>query len=132
MNSKERTSKFLVFSVVLGDLLWMNALFAVLYAVWPHFHVGNVFSGSYWEMMLFNSICYVISTYHDGVVLHHRKKRNIHIVGKVTKNCLKFIAISVALLTLMGYEGLSTRFLILFHALNFSCWWLGGCAAIIW
>ena len=101
MYYKEKTSKSLVMSVVLGDLIWMNALFAMLYAIWPHFHAGSVFSGNYWEMMTFNTLCYVLSTYHNGVVLHLRKKRNIHIVGKVTKNCLMFASISVAFIAAM-------------------------------
>ena len=119
MNSKEKISKSLVFSVVVGDLIWMNALFTVLYGLWPQLNIGRVFNGNYEEMMLFNTLCYVISTYHNGVILHLRNKQNMHIVGRVTKNCLKFIVISVAFLTLAGYDGISTRFLVLFHALNY-------------
>lgn len=47
MYYKEKTSKSLVMSVVLGDLIWMNALFTILYVMWPHFNVGSVFSGRY-------------------------------------------------------------------------------------
>ena len=119
MYNKEKKSRTLVFCVVLGDLIWMNALFAMLYAIWPHFHAGSVFSGNYWEMMTFNTLCYVLSTYHNGVVLHLRKKRNIHIVGKVTKNCLMFASISVAFIALAGYDAISTRFLVLFHVCNY-------------
>ena len=91
MYYKEKTSKSLVMSVVLGDLIWMNALFTILYVMWPHFNVGSVFSGSYWEMMAFNTLCYAVSTYYNGVVLHLRKRRNIYIIGRVTKNCLMFM-----------------------------------------
>ena len=100
MYYKEKTSKSLVMSVVLGDLIWMNALFTILYVMWPHFNVGSVFSGSYWEMMAFNTLCYAVSTYYNGVVLHLRKRRNIYIIGRVTKNCLMFISLSVAFITL--------------------------------
>ena len=133
MYNKEKTSKFMVASVILGDLIWMNALFAVLYAVWPHWYEGSVFSGSYWEMMAFNTLCYVISTYHKGVVLHHRKKRNLHIVEKVTKNCLKFAAISVAFIALAGYDAISTRFMVLFHVINYLVLilWRIGCYSIV-
>ncbi|MBR6590452.1 MAG: undecaprenyl-phosphate glucose phosphotransferase [Bacteroidaceae bacterium] len=119
MNNNEQSSKLLVFSVVLGDVLWMNALLAVLYVVWPHFNAGGIYSGSYWEMMAFNTLCYVVSAYYNGVVLHLRKKRNIHIIGKVTKNCLMFVSISVAFIALAGYDGISTRFLVLFHLVNY-------------
>lgn len=116
---QEETSKILVLSVILGDLILMNVLLAALYAVWPQLHVGTVFNGSYWEMMAFNTLCYIVSTYNNGVVLYRRKTRNMHIVGKVTKNCVKFIAISVAFITLAGYDGISTRFLVAFHVANF-------------
>ena len=112
-------SKSLVFVVSLGDLIWMNALLAVLYVIWPRLDMGLVFNGSYWELMTFNTLCYVISTYHNGVVLHYREKRNIRIVGRVTKNCLKFATISLAFIALAGYEEISTRFFILFHVVNY-------------
>ena len=112
-------SKSLVFVVSLGDLIWINALLAVLYVIWPRFDMGLVFNGSYWELMTFNTLCYVISTYHNGVVLHYREKRNIRIVGRVTKNCLKFTTISLAFIALAGYEEISTRFFILFHVVNY-------------
>ena len=119
MNQKNKTSNFLVFSVIMGDLLIMNALFTALYLVWPSLHVGAVFSGGFWEMAAFNTICYVVSTYRNGVILHQRKIRNMQIVGRVTKNCLKFVVISIALVVLAGYDGISTRFMVLFHILNF-------------
>ena len=118
-NNRKGLSKLLVFCIILGDILWMNALFVVLYMAWPHFNVGSVFSGSYWEMMAFNTLCYIFSTYNNGVVLHRRNARNMHIVGKVTKNCLKFGAISIAFIALAGYDGISTRFLVVFHAANY-------------
>ena len=105
--------------IVLGDLICMNALLAAIYAVWPSLHTGNVFSGQYWELVVFNTLCYAISTYYNGVVLHHRKKRNLQIIGKVTKNCLMFASISVAFIALAGYEAISTRFMVLFHVLNY-------------
>lgn len=126
-------SKSLAFGIVLGDLVWMNALLAVLHAVWPHFCAGPVFNGSYWELMALNTLCYVICTYHNGVVLHYRKKRNIRIVGKVTTNCLKFASISLAFIALAGYDGISTRFFVLFHVLNFLLliWWRLGCYRLL-
>ena len=105
--------------IVLGDLICMNILLAAIYAVWPSFNTGSVFSGRYWEMATFNTLCYAISTYYNGVVLHHRKKRNLQIIGKVTKNCLMFASISVAFIALAGYEAISTRFMILFHVTNY-------------
>ena len=105
--------------VVLGDLICMNVLLAAIYALWPSFHTGSIFNGRYWEMAVFNTLCYAISTYYNGVVLHHRKKRNLHIIGKVTKNCLMFASISVAFIALAGYEAISTRFIILFHVTNY-------------
>lgn len=133
MYYKEKTSKSLVMSVVLGDLIWMNALFTILYVMWPHFNVGSVFSGSYWEMMAFNTLCYAVSTYYNGVVLHLRKRRNIYIIGRVTKNCLMFVSLSVAFITLAGYDAISTRFLVLFHVMNYFLLiiWRLSCHSII-
>ena len=119
MENNKKTSKLMVFLVILGDLILMNALFTVLYAEWPYFKVGAIFSGGYWEMVAFNTLCYVVSTYNNGVVLHRRKTRNMHIVGRVTKNCVKFIAISVAFIALAGYDSISTRFMIAFHVANY-------------
>ena len=126
-------SKSLVFGVALGDLIWMNALLAVLYVIWPRFGMGPVFNGSYWELMTFNTLCYAICTYHNGMVLHFRKKRNIRIVGKVMTNCLKFASISLAFIVLAGYEGISTRFFVLFHVLNFLVLilWRIGCYKLL-
>lgn len=119
MYNNERNSGFWVFSVILGDVVWMNLLLAVLYAAWPYFDLGGIFSGNYWELMAFNTLCYVVSAYHNGVVLHKRKKRNINIIGTVTKNCLMFVCVSVAFIALAGYDGISTRFLITFHVVNY-------------
>ena len=105
--------------IILGDLICMNILLAAIYAVWPTFNTGRVFSGRYWEMAVFNTLCYAISAYYNGVVLHLRKKRNLKIIGKVTKNCLMFASISVAFIALAGYEAISSRFMILFHVLNY-------------
>lgn len=115
----------MVFIVIVGDLLIMNALFAGLYFYWPSMHLGAVFSGDYGEMAAFNTLCYVMSAYYNGVVLHHRKTRKIQIVRTVGFNCLKFMTISIAFIALAGYESISTRFLILFHAINFL-------ALIVW
>ena len=117
--TKNKTSRFLVFCVILGDIFIMNALFTSLYCTWPSLDAGPIFSGGYWEMVSFNTICYIMSTYYNGVVLHHRKVRNFHILRKVLDNCFKFAVISIALITLAGYDGISTRFLVLFHAVNF-------------
>lgn len=119
MYYKEKTSKTMVCLIILGDLICMNILLAAIYAVWPTFNTGSVFSGRYWEMAVFNTLCYAISAYYNGVVLHHRKKRNLKIIGKVTKNCLMFASISVAFIALAGYEAISTRFMILFHVSNY-------------
>lgn len=116
---QERTSKVMVACVILGDMILMNLLFGALYCVWPMLDMGAVYSGDYWEMAAFNTLCYIVSTYNYGVVLHQRKIKRMHIVGRVFKNCLKFGAISVAFIALAGYEGISTRFLVLFHVLNF-------------
>lgn len=116
---KNKTSRLLVCSVILGDILIMNALFTCLYGLWPKLGIGPVFSGGYWEMVSFNTLCYILSTYYNGVILHLRKTRNMHIVGRVTKNCIKFAVISVAFIAMAGYDAISTRFLVLFHALNF-------------
>lgn len=116
---KNKASKLLVFFVVLGDLLIMNCVFSILYHIWPNLNIGPIFSGSYTEMVAFNTICYIMSTYYNGVVLHQRKVRNMHIVNRVTKNCAKFLVISVTLVALAGYENISTRFLILFHVVNY-------------
>ena len=117
--SNNRTSKLMVFGVILGDLTLMNALFTVLYHLWLHASKGPIFSGGYWEMVSFNTLCYIASTYYNGVVLHLRKTKNLSIVNKVTMNCLKFGIISVAFITLAGYDNISTRFLILFHLINY-------------
>ena len=105
--------------VVFGDLLVLDGLYSVLYVVWPQFGVGSIFSGGYWEMMSFNTICYIASVYKQGVELHFRKSRNRHIVSCVLKNNLKFAAISIALITLAGYNDISTRFMVMFHSLFF-------------
>ena len=115
----KRTSKLLVFSVILGDILIMNALFAGLYFYWPNLQIGPIFSGDYSEMAAFNTLCYIMCTYYNGVVLHHRKTRKIQIVRTVALNCLKFMTLSIAFIALAGYEAISTRFLILFHVINF-------------
>ena len=119
MYNKEKTSKTMVIFIVLGDLICMNVVLAMIYAIWPSFNTGSVFSGRYWEMAVFNTLCYAISTYYNGVVLHRRKKRNLQIIGKVTKNCLMFASISVAFIVLAGYDAISTRFMILFHFVNY-------------
>lgn len=120
-----KTSKLLVASVIAGDLFVLNALFTCLYCFWPKLNIGPVFSGGYWEMVSFNTLCYLMSTYYNGVVLHLRKTRTLHIVRRVMKNCLKFAALSIAFITLAGYDSISTRFLILFHAANFA-------ALVVW
>ena len=117
--SNNKTSKIIVFGVILGDLILMNALFTLMYHLWPHMNNGPIFSGGYWEMVSFNTLCYIASTYYNGVVLHLRKTRKLSIVSKVTKNCLKFAVISVAFIALAGYEAISTRFLVLFHFVNY-------------
>lgn len=117
--SKKETSKLLVFFIVMGDILIMNVLFAGLYFYWPRLGVGAVFNGDYGEMAIFNTLCYAMSVYYNGVILHRRKTRKIEIVRKVAENCLKFMVISIAFITLAGYEGISTRFLIAFHFINF-------------
>lgn len=117
--TKNQTSKLLVFCVILGDLFIMNLLFTGLYYYWPRLGIGPIFSGGYGEMLAFNTLCYILSTYYNGVVLHLRRTRNLHIVNKVTKNCAKFAVISIAFITLAGYDSISTRFLILFHLLNY-------------
>ena len=123
--SNNKTSKLMVWSVIVGDMVLMNILFMALYYIWPHLSQGPVYSGGYWEMMAFNTICYFACTYYDGVLLHLRKTRNWNIIGKVTENCVKFLVISVAFIALAGYDGISTRFFVLFHLLNYIiliCW----------
>ena len=117
--SNNKTSKIIVFGVILGDLILMNALFTLMYHLWPHMNNGPIFSGGYWEMVSFNTLCYIASTYYNGVVLHLRKTQKLSIVSKVTKNCLKFAVISVAFIALAGYEAISTRFLVLFYFVNY-------------
>lgn len=117
--NKNKTSKLVVFCVILGDIVIMNALFTVLYYHWPKLGLGSVFNGGYGEMVAFNTLCYILSTYYNGVVLHLRKIRKMHIIQKVTKNCLKFMVISIAFITLAGYDSISTRFMIIFHLLNY-------------
>lgn len=117
--SNNKTSKIIVFGVIFGDLILMNALFTAMYHLWRHLSNGPIFSGGYWEMVSFNTLCYIVSTYYNGVVLHLRKTRKLSIVSKVTKNCLKFGVISVAFISLAGYEAISTRFLVLFHFVNY-------------
>ncbi|MBQ3190955.1 MAG: undecaprenyl-phosphate glucose phosphotransferase [Bacteroides sp] len=117
--SNNKTSKIMIFGVILGDLILMNGLFTLMYHLWPHISSSSIFSGGYWEMMAFNTLCYVASTYYNGVILHLRKSRNMNIISKVTENCIKFITISVSFIALAGYEALSTRFLIIFHLLNY-------------
>ena len=121
----KRASKLLVFSVIFGDLLIMNAIFAGLYFYWSQLQLGTVFSGDYSEMAAFNTLCYAISVYYNGVVLHLRKTRKFQIVRTVSMNCLKFMTISISFIVLAGYESISTRFLILFHVINFM-------ALIVW
>ena len=116
--SNNKTSKLMVFGVILGDLILMNILFTVMYHLWPHMSNSPIFSGGYWEMVSFNTLCYVFSTYYNGVVLHLRKTKNLHIISKVTKNCVKFAIISVAFISLAGYDAISTRFMVLFHFAN--------------
>ena len=106
MFSKEKTSQSLVFCVILGDLFFMNVLYAILY-------------GIRWEMMAFYTLCYTICAYRNGVVLHHRKKRNIRIVRKVTHNCLKFVLLSAAFLSLMEHNTLFTPLFVEFHVANY-------------
>ena len=117
--SNNRTSKLMVFGVILGDLILMNTLFTLMYHLWLNVSNSPIFSGGYWELVSFNTICYIASTYYNGVVLHLRKTRNLSIISKVTKNCLKFAVISVAFITLAGYDAISTRFMVLFHLANF-------------
>ena len=117
--SNNRASKLMVFGVILGDLILMNALFTLMYHLWLNVSNSPIFSGGYWELVSFNTICYIASTYYNGVVLHLRKTRNLSIISKVTKNCLKFAVISVAFITLAGYDAISTRFLVLFHLANY-------------
>ena len=117
--NKNKTSKLLVFCVILGDLAIMNTLFTILYFYWPKLGIGTIFNGGYGEMVAFNTICYILSTYYNGVVLHMRKTRNLQVIQKVTKNCLKFMVISISFITLAGYDSISTRFMIAFHALNY-------------
>ena len=90
--SRGRTSNILACLVVFGDLLVLNGLYSILYAVWSQFGVGSVFSGGFWEMMCFNTICYIPCVYKYGVELHFRKSRNRHIVSRVLRNNLKFAA----------------------------------------
>lgn len=109
----------MILGIILVDILFMNILFIVMYYLWPRFTMGPIYSGGYWEMMAFNTLCYFVCVYYNGVVLHLRKTRNFNILSKITENCIKFIVISVAFITLAGYDAISTRFLILFHFLNY-------------
>ena len=133
INNKSKKSLLVTFLVIVGDLLVMNGLLAILYRVWPSFEMGPVYSGHYWELLAFNTLCYILSVYHNGVVLYRRKVRNMHIVGRVTKNCLKFGAISIAFIALAGYEAISTRFMMLFYLLNYVLLiiWRIGCNKFI-
>ncbi len=117
--SNNKTSKIMVYGVILSDLILMNSLFTLMYHLWPNISDGIIFSGSYWEMSSFNTLCYIVSTYYNGVILHLRKIRNMQIVGKVTENCIRFFFISISFIALAGYDGISTRFFILFHFLNY-------------
>ena len=114
-----RTSKLMVFGVIVGDLILMNTLFTILYHLWLHASKGPIFSGGYCEMVSFNTLCYIASTYYNSVVLHLRKTRRLNIIAKVTKNCAKFAIISIAFIALAGYDAISTRFMILFHFTNY-------------
>jgi putative colanic acid biosynthesis UDP-glucose lipid carrier transferase len=133
INNKSKKSLLVTSLVIVGDLLVMNGLLAILYRVWPSFEMGPVYSGHYWELLAFNTLCYILSVYHNGVVLYRRKVRNMHIVGRVTKNCLKFGAISIAFIALAGYEAISTRFMMLFYLLNYVLLiiWRIGCNKFI-
>ncbi|MBR5194124.1 MAG: hypothetical protein IKW37_06965, partial [Bacteroidaceae bacterium] len=82
--SNNKTSKIIVFGVIFGDLILMNALFTAMYHLWPHLSNGPIFSGGYWELVSFNTLCYIVSTYYNGVVLHLRTTRKLSIVSKVT------------------------------------------------
>ena len=117
--NKNKTSKLVVLCVILGDLVIMNALFTILYCNWHKLGVGAIFNGGYGEMVSFNTLCYILSTYYNGVILHMRKTSNMHVIQKVTKNCLKFMVISISFITLAGYESISTRFMVTFHLLNY-------------
>lgn len=123
--TNNQTSKLLVLGVILGDMFIMNVLLAALYYLWPKWGFGTIFSGGYLELAAFNILCYIMSTYYNGVVLHLRNTRNVQIVQRVSKNCFKFAAFSLAFISLAGYDEISSRFFITFHLLNYF-------ALIIW
>lgn len=116
---RSRTPKLLVISIIICELVIMNVVFTALYHIWPMFHSGIALTGNYWGMIGFNTLCYTISTYYNGVVLHLRQTRNIQIIARVTKNCLKFIAISIAIMAMVGYQNISMKFLLTFYAVDY-------------
>ena len=134
MNSdKNKISKLVIYLVLLGDLLLMNILLMVLYVLWTKGQIHTVFSGNYWELMTFNSLCYLLCVYANGVILYQRNVSNIRIVERVTRNCLKFVVVSVAFIALAGYESISTRFFLLFNILNYILLliWRIGCNKLL-
>lgn len=118
-HTENKKSRLLIIGVIIGDICWMNALFTLLYGIWPMLNLGGIYTGGYGEMLAFNTICYILCMYHNGVTLHKRKIRNRHIVSRVLKNNLLFAIASVAFIALAGYEHISTRFFVVFHCLNF-------------
>ncbi len=116
---RSKTPKILVISIIVCELIIMNLTFTILYHLWPHIYSGVKLINGYWEMVGFNTLCYIISTYYNGVILHFRKTKTIDIIGRVSKNCLKFVAFSAAFMALVNYDLLSTRFWVTFHIINY-------------
>lgn len=126
LQEREKTSNLLITSVILGDIIIMLTIFVALNLIWTQTSPAPMPNILHWDILLYYTLCYIISTYHHGVVLHLRKTRNRDIIGRVFRNSLKFAAISIAFMTLMGgYENIPTRFLITFHIILFL-------ALIIW
>ena len=131
--NKKQKSKLILICVIIGDLLVMNLLFAVLYEVWTDSHVVTIYNRKYWELISFNSLCYIIIVFSSEVFGFQRYERKINIVEHVVMNCLKFAMISIAFIFLMDYNGVTLRFMILYHLLNFILlmMWRIGCNCFI-
>ncbi|MFR9577468.1 MAG: undecaprenyl-phosphate glucose phosphotransferase [Rikenellaceae bacterium] len=109
----DKESRFIILTVILGDLLILNALFYFVA------FIGRM--PIQWDMMhhcVIMSLCYLVSVFmFSGVTLHRRRVRTDQILTAVVGNVSGFFVVWFAMLSILDVNVMTPWFLVLFFVL---------------
>lgn len=117
----QRFNKALKLTVILGDLIILNALFISLYTLWAEAFGERAISGTLPQILALLSVCYFACTISGGVILHRRAARADQIVLRVLRNVFYFALLSVCLIVLSEFDILVRRFFLSYFLLLTIC-----------